>query len=151
MGKHSKLSNIFHNMKARCYVPHNKDYKNYGARNIGICDEWLNTEKSGTSNCSKGFIAFKNWALNNGYADNLTLDRIDVNKGYSPDNCRWITVKERNNKRNNRFLTYKGQTLTFTQWEEKLGLYKGALRDRIDRYGWSVIKAIETPVHHKNH
>lgn len=136
-----RLGTIYDHMCRRCYNKEIKSYKYYGNRGIKICDEWLMNRKQ-----------FYKWAFENGYTAGLTIDRIDVNKGYSPDNCRWVTVKEQNNnKRNNRFLTYKGQTLTFAQWEEKLGFYKGALRDRIDRYGWSVIKAIETPVHHKNH
>ena len=137
----NRLYRIWLNMKQRCNNPNNKDYIHYGSRGIKVCKEWENS-----------FVSFRDWALNNGYTEELTLDRKNNERGYSPDNCRWITVKEQNsNKRNNRFLTYKGQTLTFTQWEEKLGLYKGALRDRIDRYGWSVIKALETPVHHKIH
>ena len=136
-----RLGTLYDHMYRRCYNKESKAYKYYGNRGIKICNEWLMDRKQ-----------FYKWAFENGYTADLTIDRIDVNKGYSPDNCRWVTVKEQNsNKRNNRFLTYKGQTLTFTQWEEKLGLYKGALRDRIDRYGWSVIKALETPVHHKNH
>lgn len=145
MGKHSKLSNIFHNMKARCCVPHNKDYKNYGARNIGICDEWLNTEKSGTSNCSKGFIAFKNWALNNGYADNLTLDRIDVNKGYSPDNRCWITRRaQNNNRRNNFYIHYRGIIQSLADWCKELNLNYEITYRRLHVSNWSVEKAFET-------
>jgi hypothetical protein len=132
-------------MKARCYIPHNKDYKNYGARNIGICDEWLNPEKSGTSNCSKGFIAFKNWALSNGYADDLTLDRIDVNKDYSPSNCRWVSRRvQQNNTRRNCYITYRGTIRTLAQWCELLGLNYRKTVVRIRQLGWSIERAFNT-------
>lgn len=135
-----RLGTIYYHMKKRCYDKENKSYKYYGNRGIKICNEWLLDRKQ-----------FYKWAFENGYNDNLTLDRIDVNKDYCPDNCRWITLKEQQiNKTNNRFLTYKGQTLTFSQWEEKLGFKQGTLRDRIDRYGWSITEAIERPIYHKS-
>lgn len=135
-----RLGTIYDHMKKRCYNKEDKSYKYYGDRGIKICNEWLLDKKQ-----------FYKWAFKNGYKDNLTLDRIDVNKDYCPDNCRWITIKEQQrNKRNNRFLTYKGKTLTFSQWEENLGFKSGTLRDRIDRYGWTVAEAIERPVKHKN-
>ena len=76
------------------------DYKNYGARGIKICDEWKND-----------FKAFYDWAMSNGYADNLTIDRIDVNGNYEPSNCRWVTKEIQNkNTRRNINITYNGKT-----------------------------------------
>ena len=87
-GTQPRLSNIFRYMKQRCYNPKNHSYKRYGGRGITICDEWLNDTN-----------AFIKWALENGYADNLTIDRINNDKGYCPENCQWISRKENTRKR----------------------------------------------------
>lgn len=87
--EHPRLYCIWHSMKSRCYYPKNKCYHCYGGRGISICDEWIHS-----------FNNFATWALNNGYSDTLTIDRIDVDGNYSPFNCRWITMKEQQkNKR----------------------------------------------------
>ena len=87
--------------------------------------------------------------MTNGYRKGLTIDRIDNSKGYSPDNCRWVTIKEQsNNRRSNRNITYKGQTRTLTQWSEELGMNFFTLRDRLDN-GWSIEKAFTQPVMRK--
>ena len=144
----SRLNHIYNDMKKRCYKPYCKAYKWYGARGIIICEEWLNQEKAVIANrynTTKGFLNFRKWALENGYADNLTLDRIDVNKGYSPENCRWTTYKEQvNNTRRNHLLTYKGETKTMQQWCDIFHLNKSTVRHRL-KYGWSIEKALTTP------
>ena len=144
MGKHSRLSNIYHNMKKRCYYSNSKDYRNYGARGVTVCEEWLNTNRAGTRNCTAGFLAFQKWALANGYTDNLTLDRIDNNKGYYPENCRWITKREQeNNRRDNLYISYRGKEQSLSDWCRELNLGYERTYRRIHDSGWSVEKAFE--------
>ena len=149
MRKSNRLNRIYTNMKYRCNNPDIKDWKNYGGRGITICNEWLNQERvlGVWGRITKGFLAFKTWALENGYTDELTIDRIDSNKGYCPENCRWVSWKvQGNNTRHNRFVTYKGRTQTIKQWCEELNLNYNTVISRINRYGYSVEKAFEEKV-----
>lgn len=99
-------------MKERCYNIHNINYRHYGGRGIIVCDEWL-----------RDFINFYNWAMSHGYDDNLTIDRIDVNGDYCPDNCRWTDYETQgNNRRNTVYLTYNGKTQSVSQWCRELKL-----------------------------
>lgn len=142
MNTQSRLSQIFNAMKSRCYNHKNTQYKDYGGRGVKLCDEWNDRKKKGYM--TKGFISFKEWALTHGYQDNLTIDRIDVNKGYSPDNCRWVTLKEQaNNKTNNHFVTYKGKTQSLKKWAEELDLNYNTIRQRLNQYHFSVEKTFE--------
>ena len=139
----TRLNCIYNGMKTRCYNSNEGIYKNYGGRGITVCEEWLNNERIGKS--TKWWIAFKKWALSNGYSDNLTIDRIDVNKGYSPDNCRWVSMKEQNNnRRSNHFITYKGKTQTLAQWCEELNLEYSVVAARLCKLNWSIEQTFET-------
>lgn len=146
--KHSKLNSVFLVMKERCYNPKCKQYKDYGGRGIILCDEWNNREiihlgKHGRS--TKGWLTFKEWALSHGYKEGLSIDRIDVNGIYSPENCRWADRKiQNNNTRFNHYVTYKGKTQTLAQWCEELGLKYDTVRCRLNNYNFSVEEAFET-------
>lgn len=128
-------------MKNRCFNTKTERYKDYGARGITVCDEWKND-----------FQTFYDWAMSNGYFDNLTIDRIDNDGNYEPSNCRWATIKEQNrNSRSCEMIEYKGEIHCLKEWSEILGLSYGALKDR-KSYGWSIERMFETPVrNHKNY
>ena len=129
----TRLYRIYRHMIERCYSKTCKSYKNYGDRGITVCDEWL-----------ADFMNFYNWAINNGYNDNLTIDRIDNNKGYSPDNCRWVTVKEQaNNRRTSHLIVYKSQIKTIAQWAEELQIKPSYLYTQINRKNLTLEEIIE--------
>lgn len=144
--KTERLQNIYVNLKQRCYNRNSTFYKNYGGRGIVVCDEWLNPEMyDGRS--TKGWISFKEWALKNGYNDSLTIDRIDVNKGYEPSNCRWVSMRtQQNNRTNNHLVTYKGRTQSLANWCRELNLNYDTIKCRLNRQHWAVEKAFETKV-----
>lgn len=147
---YNRLNDIFRNIKRRCNNPNNKYFKNYGGRGIKLCKEWADSEivnlgRSGRF--SKGWLAFQEWALSNGYTDELTIDRIDNNKGYSPDNCRWTSRKaQQNNKRNNFYVTYKGKKQTLAQWCEALHLNYNTTYYRLSVMHLSVEEAFNRPL-----
>ena len=141
----TRLNRAYRNMKARCYNPNVESYCNYGARGITVCEEWLNSKmiKTNHGTQSLGWLSFKEWAMKNGYNDNLTIDRIDNNKGYSPENCRWVDRKVQANNRNFcRYITYKGKTQNLKQWCEELNLNYKAVHRRIKVLHWSIEKAL---------
>ena len=111
--KGTRLYNIWGGMKARCYRKSHIWYKRYGGRGITICDEWVHD-----------FQAFYDWAMANGYRDGLTIDRIDNDRGYSPDNCRWATEKQQKNNRTsfNVVVEIHGKAQTLAQWAEETGI-----------------------------
>jgi len=112
-------------------------YKDYGGRGITVCQEW------------RTFEPFQAWALANGYAENLSIDRIDNDKGYSPENCRWVTEKQQSrNTRRNHFYTYGGQSKTLGEWAEQFKIKPYTLKARL-KHGWSIDRALETPVKKK--
>lgn len=122
--KNTRLYAAWESMKRRCSNPNTKSYDRYGGRGIAVCGEWAD------------FVSFANWAMSNGYADHLTLERNDPNKGYSPDNCRWATQKEQqNNRTNNHFITIDGITKTIAEWSDVSGIKQKTILSRIS-YGW---------------
>lgn len=131
---HTRLDRIYRKMRNRCYREKDEAYRYYGLKGIAVCDEWLTDP-----------AAFFDWAKQNGYADNLTLDRIDRNGNYEPQNCRWVTMKEQcSNRSTNRYLTFNGETKTVTQWAETIGVKSNLIFDRLER-GWSVEDALLKP------
>ena len=131
-GKCGRLYPLWKSVKYRCYCKTSKDYANYGGRGIVMCDEWKND-----------FLVFYNWAISNGYKEDLTIDRIDNNGNYEPSNCRWADWKTQNrNTRRNRLLFYNGKTLCVSEWAETIGIKCGTLFQRI-RKGMSAKEAIE--------
>ena len=144
--KSQRLNKIYKDLKARCYNPNKKDYKWYGGKGIKVYSEWLCSERV-KGGPTKGFLQFQEWAFNNGYKDDLTIDRIDSSKDYSPDNCRWITIQEQqSNKSSNHWITYKGEIKTLLQWSKELRMWHGTIRHRLCNLHWTVEKAFETPV-----
>lgn len=130
----SKLYLVWVEMRQRCNNPKSRKFKHYGARGISVCKEWST------------FEAFYKWAVLNGYKEGLTLDRIDNEGNYDPENCRWVTqLIQCNNKRDCKMLTYKGKTQSLADWARELNLNYYTLRSRI-RIGWSARKAFETPM-----
>lgn len=135
-----RLYNVWKGMRSRCRNPHHKSYFKYGGRGIDVCHEWDDYE------------AFRQWALSNGYQEDAkygicTLDRVDVNKGYAPDNCRWVDeLTQANNTRVNRLLTYNGKTQTVAEWSRELEISLHILYARLNALGWSVEKTLSTPV-----
>ena len=137
-GKASRLRCIWTNMCTRCGNPNSPRYADYGGRGIAVCEEWRHT-----------FAPFEKWALENGYNDTLTLDRIDNSKGYCPDNCRFVTYAKNNqNRRDNVILEFNGESHCLTEWSRIMGIGQSVLSSRLKR-GWSVEKALTFPVDHR--
>lgn len=123
----TRLHRIWIKMKQRCSNPNEKAFRNYGGRGIKVCEEWVND-----------FVAFYDWAINNGYNDKLEIDRVNNDKDYSPDNCRWITHQEQQyNKRSNRLVEYNGETKPLKKWTEELNLDYHRVNTRLLN-GWSI-------------
>lgn len=130
----SPVWQVWKNMRRRCYDVKNKRFEHYGGRGIVVCDEWQN------------FKNFHNWAMNNGYQKGLTLDRIDNDGNYEPNNCRWTDIcTQMNNQSKNHKVTYNGETLTLAQWTRKLNFPLNLIWKRLNR-GWSEQEALTTPV-----
>ena len=131
----SKIALRFKYMKERCYNPNNKSYKNYGGRGIKICDEWR-----------KDYQKFENWAENNGLREDLAIDRINNDGDYTPDNCRFVTLKENNqNRRSSKFYTINGETKNLQQWCDYYGIGRETVNTRLEN-NWSIEDALTKPI-----
>lgn len=129
---HTKIYRVYCRMKQRCYDRNVREYKHYGGRGIKVCDEWLSD-----------FMAFYEWAMANGYAEGLTIERKDTNGNYEPSNCVWADRKtQNNNTRANHYITYNGETHTMAQWAEIKGIKLQTLAARINIYGWTIERAL---------
>lgn len=129
----TRLYSIWRNMKCRCSCPTASKYELYGGKGITVCNEWLT------------FGGFRSWALENGYAANLSIDRINGNKSYYPSNCQWVSYKKQaNNTTQNHYLIFGGERKTIAEWADKLGFNYKVLSERIRR-GWSTERALTTP------
>lgn len=134
----SRIYKIYHGMKKRCYNVNCKSYSRYGGRGIYICDEWLNGEN--------GFITFYNWSIENGYDDTLSIDRIDNDGPYSPENCRWTTIDfQAKNTSKNVYITYCSYTLPLSVWSVIAEIPYKILYGRLFTNGWSVYDSLTIP------
>lgn len=132
----TRIKKIYYNMRSRCYNENTPKYKNHGGRGIGMCDEWLG---------KNGLINFYNWSMSNGYSEELTLDRIDNDGNYEPNNCRWTNYGEQNrNKRDNVYITINGVTKIMQDWANEYGISESTIHSRIEKglYGEDLIKPI---------
>lgn len=121
----TRIHDIYHSMKARCLNKNNCSFGNYGGRGITVCDEWK---------AKRGFDKFYEWAMRSGYSENLTIDRIDNNKGYCPENCRWVDIKTQSrNRRTNKIIEYNGESHCLVEWAEILNVKYGTLNSGLHR------------------
>ena len=131
---HTRLHDIWCGMNNRC-DPNHAHAKCYGKRGIQICDEW------------KSYESFAKWARNNGFRDDLTIERIDVNGDYCPENCTWIPIgKQARNRRTTHWVVYNGEKMSLAEACERAGLPYKQVFWRMARAGWSFEKAISTPM-----
>ena len=131
-GSGTRLHGIWKQMRIRCNCVTNPTYRYYGARGIKICKEW------------DDFAVFREWALSHGYTDELSIERIDNDVGYCPENCCWITPREQSkNTRNCKRYTHDGKTMLHNEWARYLGIDPATLTGRIRRHG--IEKALSMP------
>ena len=128
-GTGTRLYRIWRSMKCRCYLPSHKYYDIYGGRGITICEEWKND-----------YATFRNWAEKNGYAEDMSIDRIDNDKGYCPENCRFIYYKDQpKNRRTNHIIEVNGEKMTIAECSRKYGVPESTIAFRANR-GADVLK-----------
>lgn len=131
----TKLFREWQYMKRRCYQKTYKFYSYYGGRGISVDEKWVSS-----------YLVFKEWAISHGYQEGLTLDRIDTNGNYTPDNCRWVTRKiQMSNTRATHLFTIKDETHSLTEWARIYNVPTETLRRRVIDKGWDIEKALTTP------
>ena len=134
-GSASSLYHVWNSMLQRCENPHRESYQRYGQRGIKVCDEWHSYPK------------LEQWALSAGYCKGLSIDRIDVNGGYEPENCRWVNMTtQARNRRNTIYVTYGGRQQSLADWADEYGMTYHALWERYVRYSWDFERALTTPI-----
>lgn len=144
LSRKSRLYNVWKGMRERCNNQNSESYARYGGRGITVCDEW------------NDYYAFYKWSMNHGFDESLpasycTIDRIDNNAGYSPDNCRWTTQKEQaRNRSTNHLLTMDGDSKTIVEWSESTGIPERIIANRVNVCGWDEISALTIGVGKKN-
>ena len=117
----TKLYGVWEQMRNRCYKPNATHFNHYGGRGISVCDEWKDS-----------YIAFRDWAVSNGYQEGLTIERLDNDGNYCPENCAWVTsAAQANNRRSNRRYTYNGETHNLTEWAHIVGVSPKTMFGRI--------------------
>lgn len=128
--KNKRIKNIYKGMMQRCYNTKEKNYFLYGGKGIKICEEWLNNP-----------LMFEEWSLQNGYQDNLTIDRIDCTKDYCPENCRWITLEDNARyKSTTRIITVNNISYTGREWAEVLNLGTNTINKMLKKYPEEKVK-----------
>lgn len=132
-GSKTRLYRIWKQMRIRCNCVTNPTYRFYGARGIKICKEW------------EDFAVFRSWALSAGYTDELSIDRIDNDGNYSPENCRWVTMDVQfKNTRNCKRYELDGVVKTHNEWAKTIGIHPSSLTERIHRYGIDAALRMQT-------
>lgn len=131
----NRIYRIWKSLRNRCENANIPQYSDWGGRGITVCEEWHSFEQ------------FYEWAIRHGYSDNLSIDRKDNEGDYCPENCRWTTAKEQAlNRRSNVLITHNGVTKHISEWDKDIGSSKsGRVRARLNA-GWSVERAVTTPV-----
>lgn len=132
----TKLYRVWEGMKERCSNANHESYAHYGGKGVTVCAEW------------KDYTKFFNWTVAAGYKDGLSLDRYpNIDGNYEPNNCRWATIiQQMRNMSTNRIIEYNGQSKCIAEWAEIFGLRAGLIYDRLNKLGWSIHKALTTPI-----
>jgi len=134
----TRLYTTWLNMKHRCYYKKNAMYYAYGAKGIRVCNDWFDFEN------------FAEWALSHGYADDLTIERIDYTKDYCPENCKWIPMTDQYlNRSDSHLVTAFGKTQTIKEWSAETGIKYDTIERRLNAYGWSAEEAVSVKPHKK--